>query len=106
MCFVFVVVHPAVSDLEHVRIVPVARRCPRSQFVLRKTDGGHGVPSVADVARRSPSICSYLGAPFPHLGTAILAKAIEYGAPSFEKRIAHDLIQRAHLLVGVRLRAP
>src|SRR5882724_9969005 len=92
---ILVVGHAAIANFEHVRIVPVSRRGPRSQFVLRKTNGGHRVPGVADVARRAPGIATFVRAPLPHLGAAILAEAVQNGAPSFEKRIAHDLVERA-----------
>src|SRR6266849_1526070 len=64
---VFVVIHAAVADFKHVRIVPVSGRRPRSQFVLRKTDGSHRIPTVADVARCAPGIAADVRTPLPHV---------------------------------------
>src|SRR5439155_3569873 len=100
---VFVVGHAAVADFEHVRIVPMSRRSPRSQFVLLKTDLGHRVPGVANVSRGTPGIAAYLGSPLPHIIAAILTKAVENWTPRFQKRLTHLLVNGLHFLIGINI---
>src|SRR5712675_759836 len=67
---VFVVGHAAVADFEHVGIVPVAGLGERGECVLPKADGGHGIPSIADVAGGTPSVAADFGSPLPNIGAA------------------------------------
>ncbi len=77
MGFVFRVAHVAITDLQHVGIIPVSRFGVGSVLVLRKADPGHGIPRVTDVAGGAPQIAANIGSPLPHVLAAILAKTVD-----------------------------
>src|SRR5689334_11942673 len=92
----------AVADLQHVGIVPMAWFCIGRQLILSKPYPRHRIPGVAYIAGRSPQVAANVGAPFPNVQAAILAKAVYDGTPGRLKSVAHLLIDSRHLFVGVK----
>ena len=97
---VFIGVHAAVADLQHVGVVPVARTGVRRNSDLAEADLVHGIPGVADVARRPPQVAADLGSPRPDIRQAVLAQAVDDGPARMGKRIPHHLVDA--LLVRLR----
>src|ERR1700730_12247558 len=79
----------------------MAGLCPRSEIVLRKANLGHRVPRVADVSGGPPGIATHGATPLPHVCATILAEAVKDGASCLQERVAHLLVDRLHLFVGV-----
>jgi hypothetical protein len=89
---IFVGGHPAIADLEHVRVVPVARLGMLDDLKLSEADALHRFPAVADVEGSAPQIAAGLGAPLPHVARAVIAEAIDDGAAGLQQCVAHLLI--------------
>src|SRR5438445_26625 len=101
MRFVFVGCHAAVTDLEHIRIVPMTGRRERCMVVLAKSDPRHRVPSISDIARRPPKVAANVGSPFPDVQTPVLAKAVNDRTARFEECITHLLLDSGHFFVSI-----
>src|SRR5437773_7328597 len=82
------------------------RRSPNSEFVLRKTDLSHGVPSIANISRGAPGIAANLGPPLPHVIAAVLAKTIEDRPPRFQERVTHLLVNALHFPISINIASP
>src|SRR6185437_14211838 len=67
---VLLVCHASIADLKHVGIIPVSRRSLWGQIILVKSDLRHTLPVVADIAGRTPQICTYSGSPRLHIAQA------------------------------------
>src|SRR6266478_3464320 len=74
---------------------------PLREFVLAKSNSGHRVPGVANVARGPPKVSADIRAPFPNIEAAILAKAVDDRTFRLQQRVTHDLIDRRHFLIGI-----
>src|SRR5215472_9355178 len=98
---IFVSRHPAIADLQHVRIVPVPGPNVRIDIKLTKADAVHRLPAIADVPGGAPQIAPDFAAPRPHIIATVLAEAEYDGSASFEQRIAHFLVHGLHFGVLV-----
>src|SRR5437868_15324544 len=97
--------HSAVADLQHVRIVPVARTGMRFQSILKIENMDHthaapvtfAVPTILNVASRAPEISNVAG-PQPRLCRSPLANTKHDRPAGFEKRVAHDRVGSLRVL--------
>ena len=73
---VFGICHAAITDLEHVRIVPVTwSSIGRQSHLQIETNVRHRFPVVADIAGSSPGVATDLFAPFLNVQHAVLTQA-------------------------------
>src|SRR3954470_8005377 len=99
---VFIRSHSTITDLEHVRVIPMSRRCEYREVALAKTDPRHRVPAVAYIACSSPKIAADVGSPFPNILAPILAETVNDRATSFLQSLAKFLINRLHLFICIK----
>src|SRR5260370_21518024 len=76
---IFVAIHAAVADFQHVGIIPLARSGKRFQSVLRKTDEGHAVIFIADISGCPPEVAR-LRPPMPGSLHAPISNAEDDGS--------------------------
>src|SRR4029077_8929959 len=88
----------AVTDFEHVGIVPVAGAGVLLDAVLGARNEVHVVIVVGNVVRGAPGIAADRGAPFPDFAQAILAEAKDDRAAGFDESFVHPLVDLPHLL--------
>src|SRR6516225_5488627 len=62
---VFLLVHAAIADLEHVGIVPMSRAGITRDIDLTKAYGRHAEVAVGNVLSRTPEVAAHRGAPLP-----------------------------------------
>ena len=68
--------HAAVTDFQHVRIIPVAGLGIGRDIKLLEANLIHRLPTIADVASGAPEISADLRAPVPDIAASILAEAV------------------------------
>ena len=93
----------AITDFEHVGIVPVARASESGETGLFTTDEdscGRSWGDMSPVVRQRLALTD--GPHGPDRVPSILAKAIDDGPSSFGERLMHELVGVAHHLVLLR----
>jgi len=92
--------HVAVTDFEHVGIVPVAGSGEGSEISLLEADDGHSTVGVVNVVGGSPHLRSDLRAPLPGFSDAVLAEAVEDRPVGGFESVAHLAVGVDHHLEG------
>src|SRR6266436_9113265 len=87
MCAVFIALHTAIPNFQHVRVVPVSRTCELFQTVLPESDQGHTVICIINVSGGAPQVAGG-GSPAPRSLHSPVADAEHDGAAGMRQRIA------------------
>src|ERR1017187_7892733 len=108
MSLVLIQGHPAVSSLQHVRVIPVSGTGEIGKIALGETDLCHGVVLIANIERSTPEVRTHFGTPLLDSGPTVLAKCIRDGPSGVFERLAHFLIRGLHIriLPDARCAAP
>src|SRR5215831_18977811 len=97
---IFLLVHAAIADLEHVGIVPMSRAGIARDIDLTEAYGRHAEVAVGNVLGGTPEVAAHRGAPLPDIVLAILTQAVDDGPAGLEKRCVHLLIRLDHHLMS------
>src|SRR5436305_15330147 len=89
-------IHAAIADFEHVRIIPMSGAGKWFEAILVESDNGHPIVVICDVFGRAPQVAAHRGAPSPDALVSVLTQAEDNGPATSLQRIVHLLIHGLH----------